>query len=33
MYQQAKAEVMVGIEQVADKQKDLQGVIDRYQAF
>ena len=33
MYQQAKAGVMVGIEQVADKQKELQGVVDKYQAF
>lgn len=33
MYQQARAGVMVGIEQVADKQKELQGVVDKYQAF
>ena len=32
IYQQARATVMVGIEQVAEKQKDLEAVIDKYQA-
>lgn len=30
IYQQARATVMVGIEQVAEKQKDLEAVIDKY---